>query len=181
MENYFAVDQSLTSTGVAAFYNNDYRYYLFSTRKDKSKFPSIDYTRRILEIKNQIKIILLKYQINCAAIEGLSFGSKGSIVCDMGGLQHIIRETFFELDIRFIVVPPKTLKKYWTESGNANKQDMIEATKKRDIVIPIQKKYKGGIIDFDDNINDAVALLHFLMDFDKGKIHLFEDKIERSW
>lgn len=181
--NYCAVDQSLVGTGIVSHVDGEYRYNLISTEKDKeSESPSIDYTRRILEIKDLIRNIVIEYEIKSAAIEGLSFASKGAVVFDLGGLQHIIRELFFELNIYFIVIPPKTLKKYWTGSGNASKQDMIDATKKKNIDIPILKKYKGGVMDFDDNINDACALLHFLMDYDKmGKARLFEDKIEKSW
>lgn len=180
--NYCAVDQSLTGTGIASFIDKEYRYNLISTKKDKeTNAPSIDYTRRILEIKDLIRNIVIEYEIKSAAIEGLSFASKGAVTFDLGGLQHVIRELFFELNIYFIVVPPKTLKKYWTGNGNANKQDMIDATKNKNIDIPILKKYKGGVMDFDDNINDACALLHFLIDLDNGKASLFEDKIEKSW
>ena len=182
---YLGIDQSLTSTGVTIYDGKDFIYKLLQTEKTKgTKCPTIDYTRRLMSLKKQIKEVLDEYNITFAAMEGMSFGSRGSTIFDLGGLSHIIRELFVEEGIGFIVVPPKTLKKYWTGSGNANKDAMVQVAIDEEYHVPIEKNYgtkKAPNIKPDDNIVDSLALCRFLDDYKSKLIQEYEDVIERSW
>ena len=51
-------------------------------------------------------------------------------------------------NIELVYIPPKTLKKFITGNGNANKEKMMEA---------LYKKYKIAV--FNDNQADAIALM----------------------
>jgi Holliday junction resolvasome RuvABC endonuclease subunit len=182
---YLGIDQSLTSTGITIYDGIDFVYKLLKTEKTKgTKCPTIDYTRRLLSLKSQINEVLNENNITYAAMEGMSYGSRGSTIFDLGGLSHIIRELLISKEIDFIIVPPKTLKKYWTGSGNANKSDMIKVAEDEDYNINILKNYatkKNPDIRPDDNIVDSLALCRFLDDYKSGLLNNYEDIIERSW
>lgn len=81
-----------------------------------------------------------------------------------GGLMATLTKWCEQNKIPYQGVPVGTIKKFWANSGNANKQKMIEAGHKRG--------FKG--VD-DDNEMDAIALLHYWISecmVDKSKIDL---------
>ena len=175
---YMGVDQSLTGTGVVVIKDDKiiHQQLIVSEKTKNTKSPSIDYTRRLVKIKNEIKNIILTVDPNYIALEGMAFGARGRAIFDIGGLSHILRECFLSLGIPFIIVPPTILKKYWTGKGTANKGDMINEAKNRgeDIII----LEKG---DFDNNIVDSLALCRFISDFISNKTEDFKEQVEISW
>lgn len=173
---YMGIDQSLTGTGVAVRNGIEYNYYLIETEKTKNtKCPTIDRTRRLVHLKQEIKDIILKHNPEIICMEGMAFGAQGAAIFDIGGLSHIFRELFLELDVKFIIAPPTVIKKFWTGKGNADKMMMIENAEIRGVEIPYTKKYKGEV-KFNDNVVDAHAMCEFI---DVYKDHL--DDIECSW
>ena len=109
------VDQSLVGTGITIWDGKNYSYSLIETKKTKdTKAPTIDNTRRLIYIKYLVKRFIEEFDVKLIAIEGLAFGARGRSVMTMGGLSHILRELFVEMNVDFIVIPPTTLKKYWT-------------------------------------------------------------------
>lgn len=183
--NIAGIDQSLTGSGITVSENGKYHYFLIETKKEKgTKSPSIDNTRRLLYIKKQIKEILIKYKIEFIAMEGLAFGATGRSVMTIGGLTHILRELYIELNIDFIIIPPKTLKKFWFGNGNAKKEEMVQEAVDRKCDINIMKNYgtkKIPNIMFDDNIVDSMALCIFIQEMKSGKLNPdFIEKIEQS-
>lgn len=183
MYNLISIDQSLTATGITIWTEKTgYIFKLLSTKKTTdTKCPTIDYTRRIIELKDQIKAICQDYNIQKGIMEGLSFGSRGATVFDLGGLAHATRMALIESGVDFIVIPPKTAKKHFTGSGNAKKEDMIAEAHKRDIKVSIMKKYSKTLTDFDDNVVDSVAFMFFLREYLEDKLDKdFIDKVEYS-
>jgi len=183
MYNMISIDQSLRATGITIWTEKDgYIFKLLGTVKTKdTKCPTIDYTRRIIMLKDEIKRLCLDYNIRKGILEGLSFGSLGATVFDLGGLAHATRMALIESGVDFIVIPPKTAKKHFTGSGNAKKEDMLQECHNRKYVIPITKKYTGGIIDFDDNVVDSLAFLQFLKAYHDGTLDpIYHDKVEYS-
>jgi len=135
--------------------------------------PSIEYTKRIVGIRDQIVTMCQERKYDYAIIEGLAYSSSGSVVFDLGGLSHMIREIFLKRNIKLIVIPPTVAKKYWTGKGNASKDDMVNETKKRGWKIPF---------NYDDNCNDAFVFLQFLKDFVEETLDKeWIDKVEYSW
>jgi Holliday junction resolvasome RuvABC endonuclease subunit len=183
MHNLMAIDQSLTGTGIVIWTEKDgYVFKILSTARTKgTKCPTIDYTRRILWLKEEIKTLCEEYHIQKGIIEGMAFGSKGRTVFDLGGLAHASRMALIEAGVDFIVIPPKTAKRYFTGSGNSDKMAMIAEAHKRQVKIPYMKKYSKDLTDFDDNIVDAFAFSCFLRDFHSDTLPAdFIDKVEYS-
>ena len=172
------IDQSLTGTGIVIIEDDIITHQqLLSTKKTKdTKSPTIDYTRRLLVIKNTIKEIIVSFGIDMIAMEGMAFGAKGRAIFDIGGLSHLLREAFIELEKPFIIVPPATLKKFWTGKGNANKEMMINAAKDKGERITIFEKN-----EFDNNIVDSLALCRLCISIQQNKADDFKDMVEVSW
>ena len=175
------VDQSLTGTGVTVFRDGEEFYDLLSSTKTKNtKSPTIDYTHRLVDITKRVGELIDEHKITHICMEGMSFGSKGQTIFELGGLSHLLRAMYFEKGIEFIIIPPKTLKKYFTDNGNADKLGMIEECNKRGANIPFFKRIKKQTV-FDDNVADSYALACFMQDYMLGKATDFEKKVEKSW
>ncbi len=156
------IDQSFTGTGLAVvdlLKSGDeafiYQEKIVTSPKEKDPF---DYSIRTKYITKQICKVISKYLPDFFVLEGLSYGSTRSVVFELGGLSYMIRDEIFKYinnqskSVGFYIVPPSVLKKYWTGSGTANKETMIDESKKRKIPIATIKS------KFDDNIVDAYAL-----------------------
>lgn len=172
------IDQSLTGTGITVFDGSQYHYFLIKTEKTKNtKCPTIDDTKRLMKIWEEIDKLIHLYQVEFIALEGLSYGSKGKAIFQIGGLSHIIRAGLIENNIRFIVVPPTVVKKFWCGKGNANKILMLNEAENKKLKIPFLKKYKEfKEKKFDDNVVDSHALCCLLQDYEK-----YKDVVECSW
>jgi len=170
---FMGIDQSLTSTGIC-IYDCAYHWSMIESKKTKdTKSPTIDYTRRLMDITKEVEDKIKEFNVEVIAIEGMSFGSQGRTIFELGGLSHILRAKFIELNIPFVVIPPTTLKKFWFGKGNAKKEEMVEEAMKRGFQIPFTKNYgtkKEPNIMFDDNVVDATALCVFLQDLDIGAV-----------
>ena len=173
------IDPSLTATAICTQNGSSPpEFKLISTEKDKDLPPSVDYTLRLMKIRDDVRSVVDNYkEIEFAAIEGLSFGSTGRLA-ELGGLSYFIREIFVEKKISFIVIPPTVLKKFWCGKGNCSKVDMIKEAMIRKVEIPFLKKYKGLDLP-DDNCVDSVAILTFAKEYLDNKLVEYEEKVER--
>lgn len=181
---YAGVDQSLTGSGITIYNDGVYKYYLIESSKDKSNSPSIEYTRRIMRIRDQIKKILEDNNVNYIGIEGISFGSQGRSIFELGGLSHMLREMFILEDKKFVVIPPTVVKKYWVGKGNASKDAMIGEAEKRNCNIDIMKNYKtkkDPYMRYDDNVVDSRAICDFVFDIVNNKLNDYKKLVEFSF
>lgn len=176
------IDQSLTGSGVSIIDDKGGEfYYLISTSKIKNtKAPTIDYTRRLVEMTEEVEKIIEKHKPDYIAMEGMSYGARGAAIFELGGLSHLLRVMFLRQNVKFVIMPPKTVKKYFTGSGNASKLEIIEEAMKRGANIPFFKTIKKQRV-FDDNVADSYAIACFMKDYINGDASEFEDKIEKSW
>lgn len=176
-----AIDQSLTGSGISVFIDEEWHYDLISSKKTKgTKSPSIDYTKRLSQIVNRYEEIIDKYNPEYIIIEGMSYGSQSSVIFELGGLSHLSRKLFLDKNIKFIIIPPKTLKKYFTQNGNADKNEMILQAEIRGAEIPFFEKINKKEV-FNNNVVDSYAMACFVIDFLSGKCDDFSEKIEKSW
>lgn len=97
-------------------------------------------------------------------MEGISYGSiHSAAVMDLAGLNYLIRDRLHHHTVvgTLLVTPPAEVKRFYTGSGNANKQLMIST-------------FKGSFPDFDlpkiDDICDSEAMAKYARDwFEKNK------------
>ena len=92
-------------------------------------------------------------------MEGISYGSiHSAAVMDLAGLNYLIRDRLHHHTVvgTLLVTPPAEIKRFYTGSGNANKQLMIST-------------FKGSFPDFDlpklDDICDSEAMAKYARDW----------------
>lgn len=121
-------------------------------------------------IYNIIEELLQQFRksstINSVTIcmEGISYGSiHSAAVMDLAGLNYLIRDRLHHHTVvgTLLVTPPAEVKRFYTGSGNANKQLMIST-------------FKGSFPDFDlpklDDICDSEAMSKYARDwFEKNQ------------
>lgn len=97
-------------------------------------------------------------------MEGISYGSiHSAAVMDLAGLNYLIRDRLHHHTIvgTLLVTPPAEVKRFYTGSGNANKQLMIST-------------FKGSFPDFDlpkiDDVCDSEGMAKYARDwFEKNQ------------
>ena len=121
-------------------------------------------------IYNMIEDLLQKFRktstIDSVTIcmEGISYGSiHSAAVMDLAGLNYLIRDRLHHHTIvgTLLVTPPAEVKRFYTGSGNANKQLMIST-------------FKGSFPDFDlpkiDDVCDSEGMAKYARDwFEKNR------------
>lgn len=78
---------------------------------------------------NAILDILLQYnEPMCVAIEGFSYGGKGTRMFDLAGFQYVLRYLLYKNNLveEFKFYPPTTVKMFAIK-GNAKKEDMVNS------------------------------------------------------
>ena len=97
-------------------------------------------------------------------MEGISYGSiHSAAVMDLAGLNYLIRDRLHHHTVvgTLLVTPPAEVKRFYTGSGNANKQLMIST-------------FKGSFPDFDlpkiDDVCDREGMAKYARDwFEKNR------------
>lgn len=136
-------DLSLTETGYARA-NGDRREVGTITTSLRG-MPRLEHIRsRVLELARRADLVV---------VEGYSFGAKGRAVVSLGELGGVVRLALHSAGVRYVEVPPATLKKYATGKGNAPKEAMLAAAIRR-------LDYAGS----NHNEADALWLLHAGLD-----------------
>jgi len=141
---FIGIDLSLTGTGFIML-DGDCEIVESKLIKTDSKSEIED---RINYIYNSIYNFINKYEedkfIN---IEGLSYNSKGSSIMQLAGLHYFVRINLNNNNLKYLITPPSTLKKFVSGKGNC-KKDLI-----------LLNVYKHWGVEFDDNnLADAYCL-----------------------
>jgi len=119
------IDQSLNSTGVVTFNDDDHNILHASTINPPKNLDVFD---KVIYISTTLTSIInnVPHTINHIALEGLAFHSRSSSKSTLAGVQFMIILTIRKLNLPFIIVAPTSLKKFATGKGNASKNDMIK-------------------------------------------------------
>lgn len=139
------VDQSYTGFGYATGEGT------FLKRFPLSKFEHD--IHRLVEIRKWWRTIVRNYPADLMVIEGYAHAAKHGRE-QAGELGGVVKSEAYDAGIPVLVVPPTSLKKYVTGSGNAKKNVML------------QQVYKRWNEEFtDDNKADAFALRQLGMQY----------------
>lgn len=133
-------DLSLRKTGVAIVWNSGHHTLLIEPPDDLRDGS------RLVYIERELRRMLNAFEPNYAVIEGYSYGSATGQFA-LGEVGGVARLALSGNNIPYAVVPPTTLKKYVTGSGNANK-----------IAMALQLNKDLNIALHDDNEVDALCL-----------------------
>ena len=112
-----ALDLSLTRTGFA-----------MDDGKTGTLAPPKGYDRgmkRLRWIRDHVLNLAKLNRTDLVLLEGYAFGAKGNAVFDIAELGGVVRLALFDAGYPFLILPPATVKKFATGSGNANKELML--------------------------------------------------------
>jgi len=155
MKRFFiGVDLSLTNTGFMCIDSEAYivnSSNIFTISKDIIEV-------RLQKIQKSLEELLTEERPEYVYVEGLSFQSNGRAVAQLGALHFILRIFLYQKGIRYVIIPPLTLKKFVTGKGQGKKELMLKEV------------YKRWGVDLDDNnLADAYGLARMaLEDFVNG-------------
>lgn len=150
---FIGIDPSLNSTGVTiidgenkyfyivkpnklskaeetcqhAYSNFNYVLYKKEQVNKEDKYWKKEHTKlnNILNIVKKITEIVNSFDgIKTIVMEGMSYGSRTSNLCDLSGLNYLLREAF--KDDNLYIYSPGEIKKFASSNGNCNKQVMID-------------------------------------------------------
>lgn len=111
------LDPSVTSFGVAEVGSDGVVGPTLALR------PKVKGAERLLWFRGKLDLVAVKYTSeDLAVLEGYSYGSRN--LSYAGEVVGITKLAFYEVGVPMIVVPPATLKKFVTGSGNAKKDEM---------------------------------------------------------
>ena len=157
------LDLSLTGTGVVKL--SDGKLISQNLIKSKPTSNNLDELKRLSYIRDSIDIS----GVDVAVIEGLAFSVRNSTaLVQLSGLNYLVREMLHKNKIPFIIVAPTSLKKFATNKGNCQKDEVMLAC------------YKRWHVTFkDNNISDAYILARIgeaLMD-DSVKLTSIQEEV----
>lgn len=138
------LDPSLRSTGVVLL--GEHGSLLARAIVPPSRGPA-----RFSYIRDELFELLERHSVRRLAIEGHAFGSRDAHVLERAELGGVLRLSMWERGIAYVEVPPKTLKKYASGNGNADKDEVKRAVTDR-----------WGFTDPCDDVVDAYVLARFL-------------------
>ena len=115
------LDLSLTSTGIS-WTSGD----TILTDKICPEMPNEEMPRYLF-ILNKIKEKVEEIKPDAIIIEGYSFGSRGRCLTQLAELRGVLKYFFYINNIKWLEIAPKSLKKFTTGNGNADKEAMADA------------------------------------------------------
>lgn len=119
------LDLSLTHTGFVVL-DHDGGVLAYSTIVPK-KLRGV---QRLYYIKKEIKKVLIYYKPTLAVIEGYAYTPNAGRTFSIGENGGIIKLLLYIFGINYLVVAPKTLKKF-VVGGNASKKQMEKAIERQ--------------------------------------------------
>ena len=144
---YIGIDLSTTNTGIVVLSNSGglLDFKLIAPEGKNIKERAFIVSNKVKKYVRQHRDIFTK-----VIIEDISLHSKGKVV----DLAMLLGSVYYSLKKHYevILVPPTTLKKFYTKNGRAKKEDMINNTPEL-IIKRFSEKYKKI-----DDLVDAYAL-----------------------
>lgn len=122
---YMGIDPSLTSTGVAIIHAGRLKAF---TLPPPAKMRGVE---RLDWLDREMGELLDRYQPERVAIEAYSFGSRNSHAHGLGEVGGTFRLALYRRNVASIEVPPTSLKKFATGSGNGEKATVAKELFKR--------------------------------------------------
>src|SRR5690554_4155496 len=138
---YFAgIDFSMSCPAITVGPSTDFKkcksFFYSADKKLQVKYPHNIYGFIVSPYESQEErfdnlsewaiTILNQFKVTHVCLEGYAFGAKGTVF-EIGENTGVLKHKMWKNNIKFITVPPMTVKKYFTGKGNSNKIAMHES------------------------------------------------------
>lgn len=143
MKTYIGLDLAFASNGFCCIDENGsvVQQELIISKANE------DDEARLIFLSEKINSLITEFNPERICIEGLSFGSKGQSISQMGALHYLVRIFLYRNKKYYRIITPTQLKKFISGVGNCKKELML------------LKTYKKFGVEFDDNnLCDAYGL-----------------------
>lgn len=142
MYTVMGLDLSISSTGLVVIKGD--KLMLSMTTANRKDLKIIE---RVLLINSAVERVILDYPPKLVVIEGLSYGSHSGMAVERSYLHWRLKEMLECHGFNYVDVPPKSLKKFATGTGLADKKMVISSVRDR-----------WGVSFKDHNQSDAYVL-----------------------
>lgn len=123
-KSIIGLDLSLSRTGVSIFWHKSLETHTISIKSQERG------TKRLIDLERKVKFALFPFLDKAfVVVEDYSFGSRGRNLFGLIEWGGVARAAISKMGFNVIAVPPKTLKKFVTGSGNADKKQMMNSIK----------------------------------------------------
>ena len=173
MQIVVGIDPSLTGTAICGLDSASLSILRVCTLRVPDKIDGVTRLHFLAKELNKNLKTLGAFGPSEIFIEGYAFGSRGSSVFNLGELGGIYRLLLAHQWGGYYEVPPTSLKKFITGSGNSNKQVMLERA--------FRKYGVGSEVLRDDNQVDAFGLAHVgcaFLKFKSGDTKMVQYELE---
>lgn len=124
-------DWSLTSPAITKSINGEYFFYFYHNKTiNHDRFVSLtlkNYSNSQERYSNLVNTGLnILENSNLIILEDYSLGSRGKVF-DIAECTGLLKYKLWKLNNPALIISPKTIKKFATGSGNADKEKMIDA------------------------------------------------------
>ena len=117
-----SIDPSFTATAWSIWENEKlYDFGVVSSSKDLTTSLRLKY------ILDNLRKVIIENEITQVVIEGMSLGGVSNSSRMLAGLFYGVQLLCLDLNTPCEEISPKSVKKIWTDSGNASKVDMETA------------------------------------------------------
>ena len=164
----YDTEKDLTFENLLLYNKNDKKKYsgIFKNIEIVTQAPYSCNEERYKNTASWAFEIIKKNKVDFVCMEGYAMGSSAGQVFNIAENTSVIKQLMFDNNIPFIVPSPKTVKKHFTGSGNANKNLMVDTFEKRFCVsiaeiISQTNKYTSPTND----MVDSVAMMLYGLDY----------------
>lgn len=152
MKRFLGFDQSYTSSGYCIINEDGGLVELGAIKTNEATHGDI-YDRAALVSRSALELCS-RYTPAKVGLEGLAFSKFGNATRDLAGLQFVLITQFRASPHgeKISIVSPNLLKKFATEKGNANKQDMVDVLPQhiQEHIASLKFKKSTGLYDIAD-------------------------------
>jgi len=177
---FAGIDYSLNGSAVSIFddsfpisFKNTKIWFFSKIKKYNQQYDNItglhiEYDSimdRNIKTSNIILDILLTNKVQYVGLEGYSFASKVGRMFDIAEGCGSLKEKMFLSNIPVEIIPPTTIKKFYTGKGNSNKVKMIESFHSKhnihlDHILGVSGKIDSSPVA---DIVDSYAILEYIL------------------
>ncbi len=132
-----------------------------------------------------IKKLIEEYKVDYVAIEGAAIGSEHPLsLITLSKASGVIEKALYDLNKPFVLYPPRTIKRFATGNGNAQKAQMIEYfTKEKAFGLFKELDWKNlpSMDDLVDSYWIAYILMHHVMWFKMNNFVPLKERQGLNW
>jgi len=152
------IDLSINNIGLVKWEDGLWEFRLISkVGYADVKLKETEKFKRFREVRDHIYSFVKMWNPDLILFEGLSFGSKGNALFELGMINGIVLNFLQEVGYNIDVIPPSKVKKNITGKGNSSKLEVaLSVSKKIKLDSDLSSIYRKEC----EHIYDAISIIY---------------------